>query len=591
MPRDVTPLKRALKQTTSGDQTDIYQLLAAWNTSIEAALETGPGRVESVMQQYFEDVLLLTDAAVRSGDSAIDWEFLAECCEAYPSGAGDHACSSILVNIVGRCVIRCRLENGVDAIPSWALEYLAAVSTEEDGLGNELEASTVGWGIDHPTVAVDEKTIERAVSGDTDWAMAVLEHATHADSDAGISLFEQLVRAPDVGGSLQFLEPLDRSWLQSRPPLPDFWQPADTYEWEIEFSQTQRDRILDILRDTVSAARLRGADHAFEFDLQGVAETMLRETLPESVPDAMIHIGKHEGGKWHLLGNVGCPDGESDRVDTVEPFFECQYRIDESLLGGKSGLTSRDPRGIDLCRRCADTVSNWERLRYRYTAARDREYDGGTLVTWTPLSEMRWSRGCDICQKSAGASHIESTFDQVACPSCLRELSKPGGLQLSLTDQERGEVLTLDEILDGAAETRVLPPREVLKERAREQRQEHNRQREHLPLAYTGLSQGDIDTLADHGYETVGDICASNPERLAQIDGLGQRWEPERLPHTYTLSLSQFDGIGSTLAGRLDDNGYGTLPALEDASADALAEIRGISHAKAKTILETIDSW
>jgi len=591
MPRDITPLKRALEQTTPGDQTDIYQLLAAWNTSIEAALETGAGRVESVMQQYFEDVLSLTDAAVRSGASEIDWEFLAECCEAYPSGAGDHACSSILVNIVGRCVIRCRFENGVEAIPPWALDYLEAVSAEDDGLRNELEASTVGWGIGHPTVAIDQKAVDRAAAGDEEWAMAVLEHATYADPDTGISLFEQLVRAPGVAGSLQFLEPLDMSWQQLRPPLPDFWESADSYEWEIEFSQAQRDRVLEILRDVVPAGRLRGADHAFGFDLQHVAEMMLKEQFPESVPDAMIHLGKHEGGKWHLLGDVGCPDGDYERVETVEPFFECQYRLDDSLMSGNSGLTSRDPRGLDLCRRCADTVSDWERIRYQYTAARDTEYDGGTLVTWTPLAEKRWSRACGICQKPAGATHIESTFDQVACPSCLRELSTAGGLQLSTTEQDRKTALTLADILGGTVETRVLPPRDTLEKRANEQRRQHNRQRGHLPLEYTGLSQGKIEILADHGYETVGDICASDPESLAKIDGLGRRWEPERLPHTYTLSLTAFGGIGSTLAARLEDHGYETLPALEAASADALAEIRGMSHAKAETIVETIDSW
>jgi hypothetical protein len=543
------------------------------------------------MQQYFEDILSLTDAAVTSGESHIDWEFLAECCEAYPSGVGDHACSSVLVNIVGRCVISCRLENGVEAIPVWALNYLAAVSAESDGYGNKLEASSVGWGIGHPTVAVDEKIFDRAVSGDTDWAMAVLEHAMYADPDAGISLFEQLVRSPDVSGSLQFLEPLDKSRQQSRPPLPDFWEPADTYEWETTISETQRDRILGTLRDVVSAARLKGADHAFEFNLQDLGKTILNEKLPESVPDSMIHIGKHDGGKWHLLGDFGCPDGEFDRVETVEPFFECQHRIEESPLGGRSGLTSRDPQGLDFCRRCADTVSDWERIRYQYTASRDREYDGGTLVTWSPLAEMCWSQACDICQKPAGASHVESTFEQVACPSCLRELSTHGGNLVSLTEQEREEFVTLDKILDGEVETRVLPPREILEERAREQRQQHNRQRKHLPLEYTGMSQGNVEILADHGYETVGDICASDPETLAEIDGLGQHWEPERLPHMYTLSLTAFDGIGSTLAGRLDENGYRTLPALESASADDLAGIKGMSHSKVDAILETIADW
>jgi len=120
---------------------------------------------------------------------------------------------------------------------------------------------------------------------------------------------------------------------------------------------------------------------------------------------------------------------------------------------------------------------------------------------------------------------------------------------------------------------------------------EHNRQREHLPLAYTRLTQKKVEILADHGYETVGDICAADPERLAEIDGLGRRWEPERLPHTYTLSLTAFDGIGSTLAGRLEDHGYGTFPALEAASADDLAEIGGMSHSKAKAILEAIANW
>jgi len=105
------------------------------------------------------------------------------------------------------------------------------------------------------------------------------------------------------------------------------------------------------------------------------------------------------------------------------------------------------------------------------------------------------------------------------------------------------------------------------------------------------MSQGNVEILADHGYETVGDICASDPETLAEIDGLGQHWEPERLPHMYTLSLTAFDGIGSTLAGRLDENGYRTWPALESASADDLAGIKGMSHSKVDAILETIADW
>jgi hypothetical protein len=41
MPRDIAPLTNALDETTPGNQTDVYTLLAAWDTSIEAALERG----------------------------------------------------------------------------------------------------------------------------------------------------------------------------------------------------------------------------------------------------------------------------------------------------------------------------------------------------------------------------------------------------------------------------------------------------------------------------------------------------------------------------------------------------------------------
>jgi len=43
MPRDIVPLTRALDDATLGNQTDVYGLLAAWNQSIETALDRGGG--------------------------------------------------------------------------------------------------------------------------------------------------------------------------------------------------------------------------------------------------------------------------------------------------------------------------------------------------------------------------------------------------------------------------------------------------------------------------------------------------------------------------------------------------------------------
>ncbi|MFB6298180.1 MAG: helix-hairpin-helix domain-containing protein [Salinirussus sp.] len=589
MPRDIAPLTRALDAATRGSQADVYQLLAAWNASIEATLEIGPGRTESVMRQYYEEVLSLTDAAAtRDG---IDWEFLGECREAYPAGVGDHACTALLVNVISRCVIRTRIEEGVGAIPAWALGYLVTVARDDEGPGNELESSTFGWGIGHPESAVAERTVNRAASGAHEWAAAVLAHATVAAPDAGLALFEQLVRATEGDTPLHFLASLEGLHERSILRLPEYWDPADEYTPAFELSDAQRERVLTLIGDAVPVATLRGADTEFDFDLQRVAEDMFRRKLPESVPDGMLHIGKYRGGKWHVLGESGCPDGDPEQVDTREPFFECRYRIDDPMLGERVGLDRQDRRGPEMCRRCADTVVGWDNSRYDYVVARDRRFDGGTLVTWTPLTEDRWVRACDVCGKPAGASHTESRFDQAACPSCLRELSNPQGILSPETETGREGDLTLAEILSGDIETRTLPPRDTLEERARDQRRQHNRKRAHLPLTHVGLSDTKVETLAAHGYETVGDISEADPEILSDIGGLGRRWQPEHLPHTYTLSLSAFDGIGETLAARLDEHGYGTVPALEAASTDELARIRGMSDSKADRILNTVDSW
>jgi hypothetical protein len=589
MPRDITPLTRALDAASPGNQADIYQLLAAWNTSIEAALETGPGRTESVMQQHSEEVISLTDAAATR--DKIDWEFLAECRNAYPAGVGDHVCTAILVNVISRCVIRTRITEDVTAIPPWALDYLATVAQGNDGLGNKLESSIFGWGIGHPENAVADRTVDRAASGDQRWAAAVLAHATVAAPNAGLALFEQLVQATEGDAPLHFLVSLEELHELSSLQLPEYWNPADEYNLEFELSDTQRDRVLTLVGDAMPVATLRGADPEFNFDLQRVADEAFRRKLSDPIPDGMLHIGKHQGGKWHLLGEAGCPDGDSDQVGTREEFFECQYSINDPILGERTGLNPHEKQGPELCRRCADTVLDWDNSRYDYAVARDERFDGGTLVTWTPLAEDRWVRACDICQKPAGASHTESKFDQAACPSCLQELSKSQGILSRDTDPTRERPLTLGEILSGAVKTRTLPPRDTLEERAREQRRQHNRKRAHLPLTHVGLTDTKVEILAEHGYETVGDICEADPAILSNISGLGQRWQPEHLPHAYTLSLAAFNGIGETLAARLDEHGYGTVPALEAASADELAQIQGMSDLKGRQILNTIDSW
>lgn len=69
MPRDVAPLMSALEDATPGKPTDGYGLLAAWDQSIETALDRGGGsRFREVTGQYLQEVIdHVDDAATAHG--------------------------------------------------------------------------------------------------------------------------------------------------------------------------------------------------------------------------------------------------------------------------------------------------------------------------------------------------------------------------------------------------------------------------------------------------------------------------------------------------------------------------------------------
>lgn len=272
MPRDIAPLTNTLDKTTPGTQHGVYSLLAAWNTSIETALDRGGGsRFRDVMTQYLPQVIDRVDTAATN--EGIDWSFLQECVDAYPPAVGDHHCSSVLTNVVARCVIRTRIRDGVDEIPPWALDYLAAITIDEDGDWAVGSAGAYGWGVGHPDVAVLDRTVERAETED-DWAILdILEHVTFADPDAGITLLERLLRSPDVVEDIEYLEVLEPPLEQDFPDFPEYWEPHTELAYEITFTDDQIDRLLALLGETVPPDRLRHFDDSCAFDLQRAADT------------------------------------------------------------------------------------------------------------------------------------------------------------------------------------------------------------------------------------------------------------------------------------------------------------------------------
>lgn len=160
MARNTILIERALNETEEDNQSDIYELLGNWYGALDDALAESGERFRTQFRKHIEATVELVDAAAVDGEP--DWPFLQRCADAYPAGIGDHHCTAIIANVLGRCLVRARVRHGVDAIPVWALEYLDRITIEDDGENARDEAATFGWGIGHDDVAVADRTLARA---------------------------------------------------------------------------------------------------------------------------------------------------------------------------------------------------------------------------------------------------------------------------------------------------------------------------------------------------------------------------------------------------------------------------------------------
>lgn len=273
MPRDIAPLTNALDVTASGNQNDVYSLLAAWDQAIKAALERGGGsRFREVTRERRPQVIALVDTAAANGNGAVDWLFLQECIEAYPPGVDDHHCSPVLANVVARYVIRSRITQGPDAIPVWTVDYLMGITVEDDTEWAWESASALGWVVGHSDIAVLDRIVDQTDTDSESWAMGVLKHVAFADPEAGITLLERLLRSPDTREDLLFLRSLEPLLEQDLPNVPQYWEPHTELDYSVTVTDDQRERLLTLLGETIHPKRLQKFDEQFAFNLQRAAD-------------------------------------------------------------------------------------------------------------------------------------------------------------------------------------------------------------------------------------------------------------------------------------------------------------------------------
>ncbi|MEF8826325.1 MAG: hypothetical protein V5A27_08325 [Halapricum sp.] len=172
-------------------------------------------------------------------------------------GAFPHV-SHVLTNVTSRHLIRTRRDEGVEAIPADALQYLAMFHRHPADEGAWLESMAYGWGIGHPDHSVVE-TIIGVVDGAFDvWAGAVIEHAIHADQAAAADLLETVFDRVEVSHPAMLLRGISQVAKDRYPTEPQY------FDWEDENPELETDGFVwddDVrqrLRDVVEESGVFG---------------------------------------------------------------------------------------------------------------------------------------------------------------------------------------------------------------------------------------------------------------------------------------------------------------------------------------------
>lgn len=235
----------ALDQVRAGEHDRVYELLAHYDRHLSTAWENyGESNYWGFHRVFDEQVI----EAVTGVVDARGWSFLLELLDAYwptvepdydsypdhePFGGKEtdeyedftHA-SYVLTTVTGQQTIRTRQREGVDAIPTRALEYQLLGHRHPGDSGAWLDSMSYGWGVGHPDHDLIE-TLTTLVDGEYEiWASTAIQHGLLADQHATTTLIEDLFGAglvSEPGLILRDVGALDRG----KPP-----DVSDAWDWE-----------------------------------------------------------------------------------------------------------------------------------------------------------------------------------------------------------------------------------------------------------------------------------------------------------------------------------------------------------------------
>lgn len=256
-------LEARLDRFSDGDVDALHDAVATFESALSGALEedTSGGSYRDVFWPYHERVSDALDEATQSAG----WEFLGAVVDTHGpmSDSEIPLVTPTIANAVGRYLIRARVNDGVEAVPVEALEYLDAVAVnadDSDDIARE-EVHAYGWGIGHPQHSVVDRLRARA-SADVFSVTASLEHAFYADQYAAIDALEALVRDESLDGMLSRVGRDDmpyRRYLldcvyglnrEEWPRTPRYYDWQDDLDYTFELDDTVEERIRTLVEES-----------------------------------------------------------------------------------------------------------------------------------------------------------------------------------------------------------------------------------------------------------------------------------------------------------------------------------------------------
>lgn len=241
-------LQDAVEATARGDADAAFLMLAHYERELGEHYDAEDYETyRGLFWAFYEPAAeAIDEIAQREG-----WPFLAELVDAYPRESSEEEpfVSPVIINAVGRYVIRTRLRDGVAEIPVEALSYLGSF-WESMGSTSGEESFAYGWGIGHPDHSIADH-LREVVTEELFWVRGTLREAFHADQRDAAELFEALVTTDRVDYEDRYmlasvLADLDRD---PTPDRPRYWDRREELGDRFEFDESVRER----LRETIEA--------------------------------------------------------------------------------------------------------------------------------------------------------------------------------------------------------------------------------------------------------------------------------------------------------------------------------------------------